>query len=225
MTGVIAELSHFTGARDAGGWVELHHGGDLVERHHTGRWLWDADPVDLRMLSHCTGATIDIGCGPGRLTVALAHLGLPALGIDISAEAVRHARARGATALQRDVFTRLPGEGRWRWAVLADGNIGIGGDPVRLLERIGALVVPDGAVAVEVHPEEIDHRGTSRLRLPDDTLGPEFPWAAVGARALTDAAAAAGWQVDLVWRDGERRFVTMRRAHRSPASQPARVRA
>ena len=55
--------------------------------------------------------------------------GQPALGIDISAEAVRQARRRGAPAMCRDVFEPVPGAGRWRTVLLADGNIGIGGDP------------------------------------------------------------------------------------------------
>ena len=32
--------------------------------------------------------------------------------------------------LRRDLFAPLPGEGRWHHVLLADGNIGIGGDPV-----------------------------------------------------------------------------------------------
>ena len=43
---------------------------------------------------------------------------------------------RGVAALLRDVFDPVPGEGRWETALLADGNIGIGGDPVALLERV-----------------------------------------------------------------------------------------
>ena len=41
---------------------------------------------------------------------------------------------RGGAALRRDVFAPLPGEGRWYTALLADGNVGIGGDPVALLQ-------------------------------------------------------------------------------------------
>ena len=52
--------------------------------------------------------------------------------------------------LQRSVFDRLPGERRWGTVLLLDGNIGIGGDPVRLLRRCADLVRPRGQVLAEV---------------------------------------------------------------------------
>ncbi len=64
------------------------------------------------------------------------------LGIDVVPEAVEQTRRRGASALQRDLFDALPGEGRWQTALLADGNVGIGGDPVALLARTRDLVQP-----------------------------------------------------------------------------------
>jgi hypothetical protein len=47
------------------------------------------------------------------------------------------------------VFGPLPGTGRWRHILLADGNIGIGGDPARLLRRCRHLLAPDGRVHIE----------------------------------------------------------------------------
>ncbi len=204
-----ARLSRFTGATDPHGWVEVQHREDLVERHHVSRWLLDADPIDLRMLARCTGPTVDIGCGPGRLTAALTRRGVPALGIDICPDAVRRTRARASAALLRDVFDPLPGEGRWSWAVLADGNIGIGGDPVRLLRRVRALVRPDGGAVVELSPADVDHRGTSRLRRPGGDLGSDFPWAVIGRTALAAVADAAGWLITEDRLDGGRQFAVL----------------
>ncbi|MFB9332053.1 methyltransferase domain-containing protein, partial [Actinoplanes octamycinicus] len=96
-------------------------------RVDAGAWCDDHRPGDTGLLDRCRGATLDVGCGPGRLTAALLRLGRAALGIDVSAAAVRLARARGATALRRDVFAPLPGQGRWEHLLLADGNLGIGG--------------------------------------------------------------------------------------------------
>ncbi len=132
-----AALATFTEASDDDGWVTLRHGIDQVERHHVRRWSRDADAVDLQLVDACTGPTLDVGCGPGRLTAALARRGTPALGIDVCAEAVSQARLRGAAALRRDVFDPVPGEGRWHWVLLADGNIGIEGRP-------GAPALPGG---------------------------------------------------------------------------------
>ena len=123
MTAGAAELHHFISVRDDRGWVEVHHGDVLVERQRVTRWLREADAVDRRLLAGCAGPTLDVGCGPGRLIAALTAHGIPSLGIDISLEAVISTRARGGAALRRDVFAPIPGEGRWPWVVLADGNI------------------------------------------------------------------------------------------------------
>ena len=59
----------------------------------------------------CAGPTLDIGCGPGRMTERLAAAGRVVLGIDVVPEAVgADPRARRARCY-RDVFDPLPGEG------------------------------------------------------------------------------------------------------------------
>ena len=50
---------------------------------------------DDGLLRRCTGPVLDVGCGPGRLTGALTARGHVALGVDVSAGAVRLARAPG----------------------------------------------------------------------------------------------------------------------------------
>ncbi|EWM14177.1 methyltransferase type 12 [Kutzneria sp. 744] len=90
------------------------------------RWQ-ELDSSDELLLAACLGPTLDVGCGPGRLVEALTRRGVIALGVDVSPVAVDLTQARGAPALCRDVFDRIPGEGRWRHVLLADGNIGIGG--------------------------------------------------------------------------------------------------
>src|SRR5271166_2205996 len=91
------------------------------------RWCGPADRTDEELLRRCQGPVLDIGCGPGRLTIALSERGIPVLGIDISDTAVARVREAGACALRRSVFDPLPGQGRWATALLADGNIGISG--------------------------------------------------------------------------------------------------
>lgn len=156
-------------------------------------WTNDADAVDRDLFVRpCTGPTIDVGCGPGRLTEALGHSSVHAMGVDISAEAVRQTRSRGAAAICRDVFAHMPGAGLWEHALLADGNVGIGGDPVRLLRRVHDLVQPGGTIIAELARPGIGVvRERVRLRVGERLSGP-FVWAHVGIDAIGEVADAAG---------------------------------
>jgi SAM-dependent methyltransferase len=171
------------------------------------RWCGPPDAADQELLRRCRGPVLDVGCGPGRLTVALTEQGIPALGVDISRAAVARARRAGATALRRSVFDPLPGQGRWATVLLADGNIGIGGVPARLLRRCAELLSPEGRILIEAEPGNVDERLTARLEHPDGRRGPVFPWARLGTAALVSAAAAAGLDVIEQWQLADRAFV------------------
>jgi len=159
------------------------------------RWCADADGSDEILLRRCAGTTVDIGCGPGRLTHALMARGVTALGIDVVPEAIDLTIARGGAALRRDVFSQLPGEGRWGTALLADGNIGIGGDPVRLLRRASELISATGRVVVDLaqpgRPIEI-HRVSLEVA---HARTPRFSWATVPADQLELLAESAALRV------------------------------
>src|SRR5215213_5443632 len=160
------------------------------------QWSSTPDWVDRELfIEPCDAATIDIGCGPGRLVAELAARQVPAMGIDVSSEAIRQTRVRGALALRRDVFATVPGEGRWAYALLADGNLGIGGDPVRLLARLRQVLTSHGTVIAEVAAAGTglvhEHR---RLRV-DGRLSAHFEWAVVGLDAIDEVAARAGLEV------------------------------
>jgi SAM-dependent methyltransferase len=187
------------------------------------RWCAAPDVVDEGMLRHCRGPVLDVGCGPGRLTVALTERGIPVLGVDISRTAVARVRQAGAPALHRSVFDPLPGQRRWATVLLADGNIGIGGHPVRLLRRCASLLAPGGRILIEAEPGDIDEQLTARLEHADGRHGPDFPWARMGLTALLRAAAEAGLQARGQWRHGDRAFVLATRpAARSQSSPPGK---
>jgi SAM-dependent methyltransferase len=173
---------------------------------HVARWCAPADAADEELLGRCRGPVLDVGCGPGRLTAALTDRGIPALGVDISRAAVTRAREAGAPALRRSVFDPLPGQGRWATILLADGNIGIGGLPARLLDRCAQLLAPGGKILIEAEPGNVDERLSARLEHPDGRLGPVFPWARLGMPALLHAAALAGLAVVEEWRHSDRVF-------------------
>jgi SAM-dependent methyltransferase len=106
------------------------------------RWHGPVPGEEARLLDLVVSPVLDIGCGPGRHTAALIRAGHSALGIDTSASAVRAARRRGGPATCASVFGAVPRAGTWSTALLLDGNIGIGGDPVGLLRRVHELLRP-----------------------------------------------------------------------------------
>jgi len=178
----------------------------VVLRAHTGealsidlsRWHDPATDEEQEVLAGIDGPVIDLGCGPGRLVVSLASRRIPALGIDSSPSAVALARKRGATVLQRDLFEPLPGEGRWATALLFDGNVGIGGNPTRLLGRCRQLTGGRGEVVAEVGPPGTGWRRLTAWFERDELRSDAFQWAEVGADAIAELAAGAGLAVTTI---------------------------
>jgi SAM-dependent methyltransferase len=157
-----------------------------------GRWHDRATDEETDLLGAVEGPVIDLGCGPGRLVVHLQSQQVTALGVDSSPSAIVLARMRGATVVQRDLFSALPEEGRWRTALLFDGNVGIGGDPARLLRRCRQLTGGHGQVLAEVEPPGTGWRRLTVWIERDGRRSESFAWAVVGADAITGLARQAG---------------------------------
>lgn len=199
--------------------AEIEHADGSTTPLWSGDWL-QLRPGDDSLIDRCGGPTLDVGSGPGRLTLALAERGVPALGIDITPQAVHLAQSPGALTLQRDVFSPVPGTGRWMIVLLADGSIGIGGDPVALLSRVGELLAPRGQALVEVQPPGQELR-RERVRFRHGKkAGDWLPWAYVGLDQLAGLAGQAGLSRGEAWSSDGRWFVTLRKtavnAHRPP---------
>ncbi|MFC4009975.1 class I SAM-dependent methyltransferase [Nonomuraea purpurea] len=172
------------------------------------RWLL-YNEGDEHILARCGGPTLDVGSGPGRLTVALTRMGIPALGIDITPLAVELTRRAGGLALRRCVFEPLPGTGRWAEALLADGNIGIGGNPAALLQRLRELVRPGGTVIAELSPPGSQSRvHTVRLRQAGRT-GDWFTWATVSIDDIAPLAGRSGFPTVERWNAAGRWFASL----------------
>jgi hypothetical protein len=91
------------------------------------RWLGACgadEEFDDAVVAMCNGPTIELVCGPGRLVARLIRRGIPALGVDQSATAIRLAGRCGAPALLGDLFRPLTGMGCWQTALLIDGDVG-----------------------------------------------------------------------------------------------------
>ena len=175
------------------------------------RWVGLADDADAEVLALASAPVLDLGCGPGRHLAALRASGKVALGVDLSPVAVRLARRRGAAAIPGDVFGAVPWAGRWRTALLLDGNVGIGGAPGALLRRTRELLAPGGAALVELDPPGAP---TVRTRVRIEAFGAVsewFRWARVGVDGIEPLAARAGLPVEDVVCAGGRWLARLRR--------------
>jgi hypothetical protein len=109
------------------------------------------------------------------------------------------AAGRGAPVLVASIFAPLPMAGTWGSALLLDGSLGIGGDVVRLLRRVRALLHERGTILVELEPPPagLERR---RVRLHGAGLTSRaFWWASVGAEAIDAPARQAGLRVAERW--------------------------
>lgn len=175
------------------------------------RWVGVADASDAEVLALAAAPVLDLGCGPGRHLAALKASGKDALGVDLSPVAIRLARRRGATAIPGDVFGTVPRSGRWRTALLLDGNVGIGGAPVALLRRTRELLAPDGAALVELDPPGTPTVCT-RIRIEaGGEVSEWFRWARVGVDGIEPLAASAGLPLVAVVCAGGRWLALLRR--------------
>jgi SAM-dependent methyltransferase len=195
-----ADLIYLSAAAGGPCWARNHHG----DRRELPMARWMGGPettpqdrlADEHVLEQCSSRpTLDMGCGPGRFTASLQQRGLPALGVDSSAAAVEMTRRRGGAAIRRDLFAPLPAEGSWEQILLTDGNIGIGGNPVRTLRRAGDLLAKGGTVIVDIDsPATVLCHEMLRWET-EQHLGHWFPWSRVGVGALGDIAHTAGFRV------------------------------
>lgn len=118
------------------------------------------------------------------------------------------------------IFDPLPRAGHWSTALLADGNLGIGGEPVALLARLRTVLSAGGRVLVELDPPGVGaDQLTVRLEDADGAASVWFPWARVGAEAIDSIAAATGLSVLDRWSDAGRWFAALG-AGDAPGAQP-----
>lgn len=183
--------------------------GAVVRPVDAGSWSGLPRPGDRQLVQRCADGTIDLGCGAGRLTEAVAATGRRVLGVDVSPQAVRYAQRRGAPVLRGNLFAPLPGEGEWGCALLADGNIGIGGDPVRLLGRCRTLIGGDGSVLVEVDPPG-SRTWSGHVALTDaDRTSTTFAWSFVSVDDIAAVAADAALRLAGTWTEEGRWFAQL----------------
>lgn len=184
------------------------------------RWLSDADDVDLRILERVRGPVLDVGCGPGRHVEALTQWGIDALGMDLTPDFVEVAERSQRPVVLHSVFDPVPGGAQWNWALMLDGSIGIGGDPVALLRRVGCLLAPGGQVLVETEPPDQHSECTAMVIQSESGRDSWFDWATLSASDAARVAGAAHFGLADCWEDSGRWFVQLdKRWRASPAHE------
>jgi SAM-dependent methyltransferase len=104
-----------------------------------------------------TGALLDVGCGPGVLTVRLAHLFETAVGVDpdraMLAEGRRVADERGIMNIRwvRALAEDLPGAAPGPYRVVTFGQSFHWTDEARVAETVYDMLEPGGALVLIVH--------------------------------------------------------------------------
>jgi hypothetical protein len=107
------------------------------------------------------------------------------------------------------VFGPLPGTGRWQTVLLADGNVGLGGDPWRVLRRAADLLRPSGHCVAEFD-SAVSGVDAGVVRLESSrAVGPWFRWASVGVDCVSKLADDVGLTVAGVHPIGARVVVSL----------------
>ena len=179
----------------------------------TDRWIACPSRAELDLLDLAIGPVLDIGCGPGRHLLALARLGVDALGIDVSPHVVALARHRGAAVLEGSIFGPIPDTGKWGSCLLLDGNIGIGAHPETLLARARELLRPEGRILVEAaQPGAGPNPRKLRLSVHGKP-GPSFSWTDVSIDSLPRLADVVGLTLTRTWHAERRWFAWLTSSH------------
>jgi hypothetical protein len=108
------------------------------------------------------------------------------------------------------VFDPLPGRGRWGTVLLLDGNVGIGGDPCRLLRRVRSLLRLGGRALLELDSiESTVRRLLVRVTGVPGAVSERFAWAVVGPGMVHPLACSTGFHPRELWREGRRWFARL----------------
>jgi trans-aconitate methyltransferase len=142
-------------------------------------------PRLIRRVVELTGLTpahrvLDLGCGPGLLTLAFAPFAHEILGADPEPEMLRAARAREAPANVRWMHASSddlgPTFGRFFLTVMGRSFHWM--DRAETLRRLDALIEPGGAIALfdDDHPQVPDNAWRVRWREVIDRYAGDDPW-------------------------------------------------
>lgn len=210
--------------------LEMYERDDGFIEAGPGPALYLAEPrgwpmPERRALPFVRGRALDVGCGAGRVALALQERGVDVMGVDASDLAVRAARLRGVGDVRRQPVSGLaPILSSFDTVVLFGNNFGIFGTPERVragLTRWARHAAPGTRLLAEstdpagggVPACDAGHRranrargdlaGQLRLRIRyRDVASPWFPWLFVSPAHMRTLVAGTGWRLTRVLESG-----------------------
>ena len=190
---------------------------------------WPA--FERRALRSVRGRVLDVGCGAGRVALALQERGHDVVAIDVSPGAVEVARRRGVRDARVLAFEDVDESlGRLDAVVLFGNNFGLfGGErkAKRLLRRLHRLTAERARIVAESNDpyrtEDPDHlayqeRNRARGRMPGQLrirvryrrhATPWFDYLIVSADEMRALAEGTGWHVTRVLADDGSLYVAV----------------
>jgi hypothetical protein len=120
------------------------------------------------------------------------------------------ARSNGALCVHQNAFEPVPFEGRWQQVLLLDGNIGIGGDPAKLLERLRRILIPGGRALIEVERHGVSRQMIVREHV-SGRIGEPFAWTTLTLSGLDELIVGTGWRCEFVHEIDDRLVVEVER--------------
>ncbi len=164
------------------------------ERAQQVDWLW-------QKLKLAPGSRVlDLTCGPGLYSVALAQRGCRVTGVDFSPASIAYAREQAAAAdvadtctfVESDVRAFVPEAGAYDAALFIYGQLAVfpRNDATALLHTVATALRPGGRICVELLDQERIDKKSSTWWYTDDTgLWGDAPFLHLGERQW-DAEAA-----------------------------------
>jgi len=165
-----------------------------AERTQQIDWLWEK-------LKLAPGSRVlDLTCGPGLYSVALAQRGCRVTGVDFSPASIAHARelaaangvADACTFIESDVRAFVPEAGAYDAALIIYGQLAVFSreDADALLAKVTTALRPGGRACVELLDQaRIDKKSSTWWYTDDTGLWGDAPFLHLGERQWDDAAA------------------------------------
>lgn len=181
--------------------------------------------LEQKALRMATGRILDVGAGAGCHTLALQDMGLDVTAIDISPLSVETMRAQGVEhALEQDFWTI---DDKYDTVLMLMNGIGIAGTLEalpRFFRHIDSILSPNGQLLVDssdviyifededgnvpfrrdangvpIDPETGRYYGEFIYQMQYKRIrGEQFPWLYIDFATLAAAAAASGFQAELI---------------------------